>query len=67
MLSEPGVDGVGGVIIKLVNKLITDAYLDGASDIHIEPRPGNVFFGHSSRQAGWAHTRLSVMIDNGII
>ena len=34
------IEGVGGVIIKLVNKLIMDAYLDHASDIHIEPRGG---------------------------
>jgi type II secretory ATPase GspE/PulE/Tfp pilus assembly ATPase PilB-like protein len=27
-------------LVKLVNKLIIDAYRAGASDIHIEPRPG---------------------------
>ena len=27
-------------LVKLVNKIITDAYRQGASDIHIEPRPG---------------------------
>ena len=27
-------------LVKLVNKIIIDAYRQGASDIHIEPRPG---------------------------
>jgi type II secretory ATPase GspE/PulE/Tfp pilus assembly ATPase PilB-like protein len=27
-------------LVKLVNKIIVDAYNQGASDIHIEPRPG---------------------------
>jgi type II secretory ATPase GspE/PulE/Tfp pilus assembly ATPase PilB-like protein len=27
-------------LVKLVNKVIVDAYRQGASDIHIEPRPG---------------------------
>ncbi|MES2771805.1 MAG: GspE/PulE family protein [Pseudomonadota bacterium] len=27
-------------LVRLVNKIITDAYQQGASDIHIEPRPG---------------------------
>ena len=27
-------------LVKLVNKIIVDAYQQGASDIHIEPRPG---------------------------
>ncbi len=27
-------------LVKLVNKIIVDAYHQGASDIHIEPRPG---------------------------
>ena len=27
-------------LVKLVNKIIIDAYQQGASDIHIEPRPG---------------------------
>ena len=27
-------------LVKLVNKIIIDAYKQGASDIHIEPRPG---------------------------
>jgi len=28
------------VLVQLVNKIITDAYASGASDIHIEPYPG---------------------------
>ena len=28
-------------LVKLVNKMITDAHAQGASDIHIEPYPGN--------------------------
>ncbi|MGZ5819738.1 MAG: ATPase, T2SS/T4P/T4SS family, partial [Burkholderiaceae bacterium] len=27
-------------LVKLVNKIVVDAYRQGASDIHIEPRPG---------------------------
>ena len=27
-------------LVKLVNKIIVDAYNQGASDIHIEPYPG---------------------------
>ena len=27
-------------VVKLVNKIIVDAYQQGASDIHIEPYPG---------------------------
>ena len=27
-------------LVRLVNKIIVDAYQQGASDIHIEPRPG---------------------------
>jgi type II secretory ATPase GspE/PulE/Tfp pilus assembly ATPase PilB-like protein len=27
-------------LVKLVNKIIVDAYRQGASDIHVEPRPG---------------------------
>ena len=28
------------IIVKLINKIILDAYQQGASDIHIEPQPG---------------------------
>jgi len=31
---------VDNELVKLVNKIIIDAYSQGASDIHIEPRPG---------------------------
>lgn len=27
-------------LVRLVNKIIVEAYQQGASDIHIEPRPG---------------------------
>ena len=27
-------------VVKLVNKIIVDAYQQGASDIHVEPYPG---------------------------
>jgi len=29
-------------IVKLVNELIANAYLEGASDIHLEPKPGHL-------------------------
>ncbi len=32
--------GLENELVKLVNKVISDAYQQGASDIHIEPRPG---------------------------
>jgi type II secretory ATPase GspE/PulE/Tfp pilus assembly ATPase PilB-like protein len=35
-----GVTEEDGAIVQLVNKMIVDAYNRGASDIHIEPRPG---------------------------
>ncbi|MGH8751303.1 MAG: GspE/PulE family protein [Burkholderiales bacterium] len=41
---EDGGDAVSAAadneLVKLVNKIIMDAYNQGASDIHIEPRPG---------------------------
>ena len=53
LLSEIGEDDDGGdfsaddvnaaadnELVRLVNKIIVDAYQQGASDIHIEPRPG---------------------------
>lgn len=33
-------DAVENELVKLINKIIIDAYQQGASDIHIEPRPG---------------------------
>ena len=35
-----GVTEEDGAIVQLVNKMIVDAYNRGASDIHVEPRPG---------------------------
>jgi len=29
-----------GIIVQLVNKMIIDAHIRGASDIHIEPKMG---------------------------
>ena len=51
MDEEPDEEGGGGgrrrrlaaadnELVKLVNKVIIDAYQQGASDIHIEPYPG---------------------------
>ena len=37
-LSEESIKEDDGVIIRLVNQLITECYEQGASDIHIEPR-----------------------------
>ncbi|NNF99302.1 MAG: GspE/PulE family protein [Desulfobacteraceae bacterium] len=37
---ESSVDEEDRTIVQLVNKIITDAYTRGASDIHIEPNPG---------------------------
>ena len=45
-VSEPGSSGddlsaaSDNELVRLVNKIIVDAYQQGASDIHIEPRPG---------------------------
>jgi type II secretory ATPase GspE/PulE/Tfp pilus assembly ATPase PilB-like protein len=36
----PGIEDPGGEMVRLVNKIIMDAYRHGASDIHIEPLPG---------------------------
>ncbi len=41
--SDPALDvsaAAENELVKLVNKIIVDAYRQGASDIHIEPRPG---------------------------
>ncbi len=34
-------EAVENELVRLVNKVIMDAYRDGVSDIHIEPMPGN--------------------------
>jgi type II secretory ATPase GspE/PulE/Tfp pilus assembly ATPase PilB-like protein len=39
-------------LVKLVNKMITDAYNMGVSDIHIEPRPGKEKIGIRFRRDG---------------
>lgn len=43
-IGESGSDDVSAAadneLVRLVNKIIVDAYQQGASDIHIEPRPG---------------------------
>jgi type II secretory ATPase GspE/PulE/Tfp pilus assembly ATPase PilB-like protein len=36
----PGIEDPSDEIVRLVNKIIMDAYRQGASDIHIEPLPG---------------------------
>jgi len=38
--AEAGVTEEASAVVQLVNKIITDAYNRGASDIHIEPYPG---------------------------
>ncbi len=38
--AERGVTEEDSVIVKMVNKIILDAYERGASDIHVEPYPG---------------------------
>jgi type II secretory ATPase GspE/PulE/Tfp pilus assembly ATPase PilB-like protein len=38
---ETSMDESDSQIIKLVNKVLIDAYTKGASDIHLEPGPGN--------------------------
>ncbi len=34
-------DLADNIVVKLMNKIVIDAYQQGASDIHIEPYPGN--------------------------
>jgi type II secretory ATPase GspE/PulE/Tfp pilus assembly ATPase PilB-like protein len=40
LLSDDVSAAADNELVKLVNKIIIDAYRQGASDIHIEPRPG---------------------------
>jgi type II secretory ATPase GspE/PulE/Tfp pilus assembly ATPase PilB-like protein len=56
---EPGAIGSDDVsaaadneLVKLVNKIIVDAYNQGASDIHIEPLPGKAKTGVRFRKDG---------------
>jgi type II secretory ATPase GspE/PulE/Tfp pilus assembly ATPase PilB-like protein len=58
--AEPGDIGAGddasaaadNELVKLVNKIIIDAYNQGASDIHIEPMPGKAKTGIRFRKDG---------------
>jgi type II secretory ATPase GspE/PulE/Tfp pilus assembly ATPase PilB-like protein len=45
-------EAVENELVKLVNKIIVDAYRQGASDIHIEPQPGKGKTGIRFRKDG---------------
>jgi type II secretory ATPase GspE/PulE/Tfp pilus assembly ATPase PilB-like protein len=45
-------EAVENELVKLVNKVITDAYRQGVSDIHIEPLPGKAKTGIRFRKDG---------------
>ena len=47
-------------LVKLVNKIIVDAYHQGASDIHIEPMPGKGKTGIRFRKDGSLSTYIEV-------
>ena len=47
-------------LVKLVNKIIVDAYNQGASDIHIEPMPGKGKTGVRFRKDGSLSTYIEV-------
>jgi type II secretory ATPase GspE/PulE/Tfp pilus assembly ATPase PilB-like protein len=47
-------------VVKLVNKVIVDAYQQGASDIHIEPYPGRGKTEIRFRKDGLLHPYISV-------
>jgi len=47
-------------VVKLVNKIIVDAYQQGASDIHIEPYPGKGKTEIRFRKDGSLHPYISV-------
>jgi len=47
-------------LVKFVNKVITDAYHQGASDIHIEPMPGKFKTGIRFRIDGSLHPYIEV-------
>ena len=58
---EEGIEAAGGddvsaaadnELVKLVNKIIVDAYNQGASDIHVEPLPGKAKTGIRFRKDG---------------
>lgn len=69
MLEEDEVHDVGGddvtaaadnELVRLVNKIIIDAYQQGASDIHIEPRPGKDKTQVRFRKDGTLHPYIEV-------
>jgi type II secretory ATPase GspE/PulE/Tfp pilus assembly ATPase PilB-like protein len=55
-LGDPSADDVSAAadneLVKLVNKIIVDAYNQGASDIHVEPTPGKGKVGVRFRKDG---------------
>ena len=64
---EPGSFGADDVsaaadneLVKLVNKIIVDAYNQGASDIHVEPLPGKGKTGIRFRKDGSLNTYIEV-------
>ena len=50
--ADAALDAVDNELVKLVNKVIMDAYRQGVSDIHIEPLPGNGRTGIRFRKDG---------------
>ncbi len=69
-MDEEGEEGATGTddaslaqdneLVKLVNKIIVDAYHQGASDIHIEPYPGKGKTEVRFRKDGTLHNYISV-------
>ena len=61
---ESGGDDVSAAadneLVRLVNKIIVDAYQQGASDIHIEPRPGKDKTHVRFRKDGTLHPYIEV-------
>ena len=61
---DAGSDDVGAAadneLVRLVNKIIIDAYQQGASDIHIEPRPGKDKTHVRFRKDGTLHPYIEV-------
>jgi type II secretory ATPase GspE/PulE/Tfp pilus assembly ATPase PilB-like protein len=51
-VSDDSVRETDNTLVKLVNKIILDAHEQGASDIHIEPRPGRGNIGVRFRRDG---------------
>ncbi len=61
---DPGADDVSAAadneLVKLVNKIIVDAYHQGASDIHVEPLPGKGKTGVRFRKDGTLSNYIEV-------